>query len=1118
MVSPVCVEELLRALPGDALARLFEGYARGNFRVDGVCHLVLHGPPELRVRALLPRVLPVLVSAQSMRTVEDLCTLLEEPAQSLFAPQLPYILSAAARQPEESMDRALAFVSERVYGRQVSVAGICDASLGQALVLILWDSVSPRGHEVLTGNRRSPKWEEYSPLLRGSRGDEGCPLDHARLLAAIALLFELVPQSLYRFAPKVLEFLHSASEVSGFHPGSVRCWQLFVQHVGVARLRPLLPAVVTELLRLATQLRLRAREGDDRPCEVLLGSVVGQACQQHADLVAKLPPLPPWPELSAARAAVGSAWPPTQRRGQTPEAFGRQLEAGVEQLEGAAQQAVRRAALEHVTALVESQRCPSSPTRVTQLGAALLCRLMRALLSFLWESSAWPDDQLMCGRLLGALGAIDPARLPQLDLGSTQLARTPADLGNAELLAKRVLTDFLVPSLTSKNSYAFAAQEILKYLQARGRDAAMLAHLSEDVRETLRPYTSSSYQLVEPAEVLEDTHTFDGVVAHAVGLTHGEHRALFLACLPAAHGNHALSLFLMHHVLHNLLVKDSRAPTEKLQALGLALAGLLDSQNDATAQAVFSLVDDLIERREQLFLSAGHDRAQPADTAARERVLLRVQALQSPITHRHIVSASVRCGAHARALRSLEQALIEEHQGPGTVFDAASIESEEDCLLVHSIYRDLDELDSALGALRAGPATAKTRTLRFELEGRWQDAQSLYEVQLASAAREGEARRELLCRLAHCPHNMRRFESSLRLVEGMEVEDVQAKLRPLAVEAAWQLGSWDRLEQALARPAAREADDFQVRLGQALLEFHRGDSARLEGALRDATLSVTQTVASAARESYTRAYQHLLKLHVVSDLSWLAARRTDAGSAPPAPGELAAWLMERAEVVAPTLSARQLVLSPLRTALEDMGLADDCKRVELAVARLCRKHGAPVAMEHPAVSFGGLGVRAETLARAQLEWGKLLYAGGSHHDALRHMQQLAPRSPKARLLGARWATEPASELLIPRVAEAEFKAAKEGLPADEAACFYHAAYLDRLLKEQLARRGLASAPGPQAERSPFDVRNLVTFTLRGYLDALRRGTNGSTSSSTGSSSWRGTAASWTCTRPLPCRR
>jgi len=44
------------------------------------------------------------------------------------------------------------------------------------------------------------------------------------------------------------------------------------------------------------------------------------------------------------------------------------------------------------------------------------------------------------------------------------------------------------------------------------------------------------------------------------------------------------------------------------------------------------------------------------------------------------------------------------------------------------------------------------------------------------------------------------------------------------------------------------------------------------------------------------------------------------------------------------------------------------------------------------------------------------------------------------------------------------------------------------LKEQLARRGLASAPGPQAERSPFDVKNLITFTLRGYLQALRRGT------------------------------
>eukprot|EP00421_Protoceratium_reticulatum_P022650 CAMPEP_0168396544 /NCGR_PEP_ID=MMETSP0228-20121227/20605_1 /TAXON_ID=133427 /ORGANISM="Protoceratium reticulatum, Strain CCCM 535 (=CCMP 1889)" /LENGTH=712 /DNA_ID=CAMNT_0008409993 /DNA_START=54 /DNA_END=2189 /DNA_ORIENTATION=+ len=150
-------------------------------------------------------------------------------------------------------------------------------------------------------------------------------------------------------------------------------------------------------------------------------------------------------------------------------------------------------------------------------------------------------------------------------------------------------------------------------------------------------------------------------------------------------------------------------------------------------------------------------------------------------------------------------------------------------------------------------------------------------------------------------------------------------------------------------------------------------------------------------------------------------------------------------------------------------------------------------MEHPSIGFSR--VSTKLLARAQLEWGRLLYARGSRHDALQHMQQLAPQHPKARLLGTRWATEAASELLIPRVAEAEFKEAREAMPEDEAAWFYHAAYLDQLLKEQLlARTSATSGPSRALRQSqssaacPFDLRNLVTFTIRGYIQALHRGT------------------------------
>jgi hypothetical protein len=135
------------------------------------------------------------------------------------------------------------------------------------------------------------------------------------------------------------------------------------------------------------------------------------------------------------------------------------------------------------------------------------------------------------------------------------------------------------------------------------------------------------------------------------------------------------------------------------------------------------------------------------------------------------------------------------------------------------------------------------------------------------------------------------------------------------------------------------------------------------------------------------------------------------------------------------------------------------------------------------------------LAKAQLEWGKLLYAKNSRHEALQHMQQLAPKYPRARLLGTRWATESSSELLIPRVAEAEFLLAKEQLLESEAAWFYHAHYLDQLLKEQMQVWAASMQPTRTtsgglrggASTCPFDLKNLVIYTLRGYLQALHRG-------------------------------
>eukprot|EP00913_Durusdinium_trenchii_P029238 g27407.t1 len=309
-----------------------------------------------------------------------------------------------------------------------------------------------------------------------------------------------------------------------------------------------------------------------------------------------------------------------------------------------------------------------------------------------------------------------------------------------------------------------------------------------------------------------------------------------------------------------------------------------------------------------------------------------------------------------------------------------------------------------------------------------------------------------------------------------ELPELTEHLQPRSVEAAWQLSSWQRLEEALEAPGDQiAAKDFQVQLGDVLLHLHGRDEVKLQQRIQETTVEVACAASLAAREVVTHE-ACLAWLILTACLPYL---REEPG--------IAQNLLNRCDITTPSFSARQSLLAPLRVALQesDLNLRNEAKSIELAFSRLCRKHNETMLMEHPDSSFQG--TSSDLMVSAQLEWGKILYARGARHEALRHMLVLSKTSPRAQLLGTRWATD--ASLLLPRVAEAEFLQAKEKLN-DEASFFYHAAYLDYLLKGQIsdATNSLlqatpASKKPRTPEHSPFDRKNLVVFTFRGMTGA-----------------------------------
>lgn len=96
------------------------------------------------------------------------------------------------------------------------------------------------------------------------------------------------------------------------------------------------------------------------------------------------------------------------------------------------------------------------------------------------------------------------------------------------------------------------------------------------------------------------------------------------------------------------------------------------------------------------------------------------------------------------------------------------------------------------------------------------------------------------------------------------------KLKPFASEAAWRLGRWDELE-ALVTPESESGslppdDLFQIHLGRTMLNLHKCSEQNVARSIRDARMAVMESLSSAGRESYSRAYDHIVRLQVLSEL------------------------------------------------------------------------------------------------------------------------------------------------------------------------------------------------------------------------------------------------------------
>lgn len=252
--------------------------------------------------------------------------------------------------------------------------------------------------------------------------------------------------------------------------------------------------------------------------------------------------------------------------------------------------------------------------------------------------------------------------------------------------------------------------------------------------------------------------------------------------------------------------------------------------------------------------------------------------------------AAAEAGMHARSLRLLEMASRESLVD--TVFDKAarrgvistrslssgscdknSIDLFKDNLVTLGEYETIAALsEENLDASAISKALDGIR--QKESSKDWSGALQDYERahHLLNDPEEGIS---LMQGTLNCLLELGQFESVLRQVKGSSISfggKQSDSLVPFAVEASWRLGRWDILKELVDEKNSTVIDNgllphnVQVEVGQAMLAINEKNASSARTAIDRAREAVMAPLATTARESYSRAYSHIVKLHSLREI------------------------------------------------------------------------------------------------------------------------------------------------------------------------------------------------------------------------------------------------------------
>ncbi|GFR46172.1 hypothetical protein Agub_g7700, partial [Astrephomene gubernaculifera] len=313
----------------------------------------------------------------------------------------------------------------------------------------------------------------------------------------------------------------------------------------------------------------------------------------------------------------------------------------------------------------------------------------------------------------------------------------------------------------------------------------------------------------------------------------------------------------------------------------------------------------------------------------------------------------------------------------------------------------------------------------------------------------------------------------------------QKLLASLGVAATWRLGRWSKLRHYLRSADLADSepcggapgsgscgglspgDQWELDMGYLLEALQRGDWPRarqlLEG-YRDESMAVLPAL---AQESYVRAYPHMVRLHMLQEMSDVLTLVEPgspwAGLSALERSRRLRW-SERMAAVQSSLPTQEPLLAFRRQLSAIMGDRGAEAAAWLDTAKLCRANGHLDAATSAVLEATARGLGAA----AALEAAKLLRAREEHHRAVAELQTAITNLTNASLTSAAAAAESKRLLARLKLCLARWSAGQggcapselrrlfeEALDADRAwdkPHFHYARYLDQLYQDARRRQ------------------------------------------------------------------